>query len=103
MNNVYEYNVMRMVHDVEVILQPLEDGDWDLLEKVWKWRGDVSMVVDDPQFTPMGIDLWDMMEKITLDDPEYVKVLVLPENDGRFDDAEEDLKLKEVHIEVSDQ
>ncbi|KAK7259135.1 hypothetical protein RIF29_24734 [Crotalaria pallida] len=59
-----------MVYDVDVIMQPLEDGDWKLLEEGWKWRGDVSMVVDDPQFTPMGVDLWDMMEKIKLDDPE---------------------------------
>ncbi|KAK7289841.1 hypothetical protein RIF29_03811 [Crotalaria pallida] len=54
------------------------------------------------EFTPMGIDLWEMMEKIKLDDPEYVKVLVLSENDGRFDDAEEDLELKEVQAEDSD-
>ncbi|KAK7287539.1 hypothetical protein RIF29_00820 [Crotalaria pallida] len=43
------------------------------------------------------------MEKIKIDDPEYVKVLVLPENDGRFDDAEENLELKEVQVEDSDQ
>ncbi|KAK7273737.1 hypothetical protein RIF29_14800 [Crotalaria pallida] len=54
------------------------------------------MVIDDPQFTPMGIDLWDMTERMMLKDLEYVKVLVLPRNDGRFDDAEEDLELKEV-------
>ncbi|KAK7272908.1 hypothetical protein RIF29_13950 [Crotalaria pallida] len=93
----------KMVYDVDVIMQPLEDGDWKFLDKGWKWRGDVSMVVDDPHFTPMGIDLWEMMERIKLDDPEYVKVLVLPENDGRFDDIEEDLEWKEGRAKDDDQ
>ncbi|KAK7255425.1 hypothetical protein RIF29_28834 [Crotalaria pallida] len=44
-----------------------------------------------------------MMEKIKLDNPEYMKVLVLSENDGRFDDAEEVLELKEVQAEDSNQ
>ncbi|KAK7243440.1 hypothetical protein RIF29_38236 [Crotalaria pallida] len=92
-----------MVYDVDVVMQPLEDGDWKFLEKGWKWRGDVSMVVDDPHFTLMGIDLWEMMEKIKLDDPEYVKILVLPKNDGIFDNAEEDLELKKVQAEDDDQ
>ncbi|KAK7267755.1 hypothetical protein RIF29_20434 [Crotalaria pallida] len=69
----------------------------------YDYRANVSMVVDDPHFTPMGIDLWEMMEKIKLDDPEYVKVLVLPENDGSFDDVEEDLELKEVQAKDDDQ
>ncbi|KAK7256314.1 hypothetical protein RIF29_29755 [Crotalaria pallida] len=30
-------------------------------------------------------------------DPEYAKVMVLPKDDGRFDDAEEDLELKEIY------
>ncbi|KAK7266664.1 hypothetical protein RIF29_19314 [Crotalaria pallida] len=76
-------------------MHPLEDGDWDFLEEGWKWRGDISMEIDDPLFTPMGIDLWDLMDRIMLEDPEYAKLLVLPKNDGRFDDAEEDQELKE--------
>ncbi|KAK7256756.1 hypothetical protein RIF29_30214 [Crotalaria pallida] len=35
---------------------------------------------------------------MVVDDPKYVKVLVLPENDGRFDIAEEDLELKECPV-----
>ncbi|KAK7250587.1 hypothetical protein RIF29_33112 [Crotalaria pallida] len=33
------------------------------------------MEIDDPLFTPMGINLWDMMDRITLENPEYVKHL----------------------------
>ncbi|KAK7275455.1 hypothetical protein RIF29_16572 [Crotalaria pallida] len=58
------------------------------------------MEIDDPLFTPMGIDLWDMMDRITLEDPEYAKFLVLPKDEGRFDDAEEDLELKEVLLRM---
>ncbi|KAK7267783.1 hypothetical protein RIF29_20462 [Crotalaria pallida] len=70
--------------------------------RCWKWRGDVSIEINDPLFTPPGIDLWDMMDRITLEDPEYAKVLVLPKDDGRFDDAEEDLELKEVSAKDCD-
>ncbi|KAK7274445.1 hypothetical protein RIF29_15533 [Crotalaria pallida] len=45
----------------------------------------------------MGIDLWDMMYRITLEDPEYAKLLVLLEIHERFDDTEEDLELEEIY------
>ncbi|KAK7260160.1 hypothetical protein RIF29_25975 [Crotalaria pallida] len=69
-----------MAFNVRVCMHPMEDGDSDFLEKGWKWQGDVSLEIDDPLFTLMGINMWDMMDRITLEDPEYAKVLVLPEN-----------------------
>ncbi|KAK7270179.1 hypothetical protein RIF29_23137 [Crotalaria pallida] len=60
------------------------------------------MEIDDPLFTPIGIDLWDLMDRLMLEDPEYAKVLVLPKDDGRFDDVEENMELKEVSAEAGD-